>query len=328
MAPHLTNLNGIGPGGSFMVNSVVFPHRTRASRICSTLIDGAKPGELVFVLDSGSNGIVRSPIYLSKHDLRGLDAISIVAHGFAGGLLLGSTSVDQAHLESLSERLAQIGAAIDQDGDILLYGCDVAEGEAGTRFIADLSRLTRADIAAASHLLGNAGEGGSWDLDVRTGSIEAANPFSAEALADFQGVLAAPVTISPKPEGDRQYLPRLTGLGDGYSVVGWNDFSYTSFEVDTRFRIVDENGTPVGSTITIPDGGFDESIGGILRMGTTATGYKFAVIYESWTPLGVPSILGKFYEFNTTTLSVTAGADFVVSNNPVFGQHLSRRYDG
>ena len=52
-------------------------------------------------------------------------------------------------------------------------------------------------------------------------------------------------------------------------------------------------------------------------MGSTATGFKFAVLYESWTPAGVPSILGKFYDFNTTTLAVTAGAGFVVSNSPL-----------
>ena len=88
------------------------------------------------------------------------------------------------------------------------------------------------------------------------------------------------------------------------------------------------DGVPVTTTFTIPNGGFDEAIGGVLSMGATATGFKFAVLYESWTPTGVPSILGKFYDFNTTTLAVTAGAGFVVSNSPAIRQYLSHRDDG
>lgn len=297
-----------------MANGVVFID-ARVQNF-QALVNGADPSQVTVVLETSRDGIDQIADFLAVKGLTDLDAISIVGHGFAGGLLLGSTSLDEAGLESLAKPLTQIGGALGEDGDILLYACDVGQSEAGTRFIFDLSQLTGANVAAASHPVGNVSHGGSWDLDVRTGSIQAGNPFSAETLAGFQGVLAAPVTISPKPEGDRQYLPRLTGLGDGYSVVGWNDFSYTSFEVDTKFRIVGADGTPIGPAITIPDGGFDESIGGILSMGATANGFKFAVIYESWTNLGVPSILGKFYEFNTTTLAVTAGANFVVSNNP------------
>ena len=235
---------------------------------------------------SDSNGIAQIATLLVENDLRDLNAISFVGHGFAGGLLLGSTPIDQAGLESLAKPLTQIGGALGDDSDILLYSCNVGQSETGTRFIFELSRLTRANVAAASHPVGNARHGGSWDLDVRTGSIEATNPFSAETRADFQGVLAAPVTISPKPEGDRQYSPRLTGLGDGFSVVGWDNQAYSPFQINTQFRIVGPDGVPVTTTITIPDGGFDEHIGGILNMGATATGFKFAVVYESWTPAG------------------------------------------
>ena len=168
-----------------MVNSVVFID-LRVENL-QTLIDGAKPDQLVFVLDPDSNGIVQIATLLAENDLVGLDAISIVGHGFAGGLQLGSISLGQADLDGFAELLASIGAALSGDGDILLYGCDVGAGSAGAQLVADLTRLTGADVAASDDTTGSSSAGGDWDLEVRSGSIEGRNPFSDAALAEFEG---------------------------------------------------------------------------------------------------------------------------------------------
>ena len=43
--------------------------------------------------------------------------------------------------------------SLTEDGDILLYGCDIAAGEEGEAFIEELAELTAADIAAQMTLL-------------------------------------------------------------------------------------------------------------------------------------------------------------------------------
>ena len=101
-----------------------------------------------------------------------LEAIHVVSHGSAGALVLGSTRLDAASLATHAGALADIGAALSPTGDLLLYGCDVASGEAGLAFVEELARLTGAAIAASSNATGAAGLGGDWSLEVASGSID------------------------------------------------------------------------------------------------------------------------------------------------------------
>lgn len=80
---------------------------------------------------------------------------------------------------------------LSETGDILLYGCNVAQGEAGARFIEQLSAYTGAEVAASTDYTGALALGGDWVLEASTGAIE------AEALSvgaeGFDGLLAAPL---------------------------------------------------------------------------------------------------------------------------------------
>src|SRR6266511_4883597 len=89
----------------------------------------------------------------------------IVSHGSEGSITLGSTILDQGNVASYADALAQIGAALAPDGDIMLYGCDVAGGTTGQQFIDALARLTGADVAASTDLTGAAALGGDWTLE-------------------------------------------------------------------------------------------------------------------------------------------------------------------
>ena len=58
------------------------------------------------------------------------------------------------------------GAALTADADILIYGCNVAQSDAGRSLIDALARLTGADVAASDDLTGHADLGGDWDAGV------------------------------------------------------------------------------------------------------------------------------------------------------------------
>src|SRR5213075_3172653 len=78
-----------------------------------------------------------------------------------------------------------------------LYGCNVASGAAGLQFIADLSKdMGGADVAAATHEVGAATQGGSWNLDTATGRILTDTPFAAAALQAFPDLLTALPTVT------------------------------------------------------------------------------------------------------------------------------------
>ena len=109
------------------------------------------------------------------------DAIHILSHGSAGQLYLGSTVLNVQNLHDYQGLLQQIGAALTDTGDMLLYGCNVADGEAGEQFITALAASTGADVAASTDLTGAAALGGDWMLEANSGMIEAT---SADAITN------------------------------------------------------------------------------------------------------------------------------------------------
>ena len=84
-----------------------------------------------------------------------LDAIHIVSHGSDGALEIGSTRLDAARLAVDAESVARWGQALSVDGDLFLYGCDVAQGAAGQAFVQNLAQLTGADVAASTDKTGS-----------------------------------------------------------------------------------------------------------------------------------------------------------------------------
>ena len=78
----------------------------------------------VVVLDQKSDGLAQIAAALDGE--QNLSAIHIFSHGSRDGIILGQGLVDQNELQRQSAVLAGIGSALAADGDILLYGCDVA----------------------------------------------------------------------------------------------------------------------------------------------------------------------------------------------------------
>jgi hypothetical protein len=134
------------------------------------LLAGLGADQRVAILDSGSDGVLQLADALSGES--GLDAIHLFSHGSAGSLWLGSTVLYQANLSGYSAALAQIGSALSDSGDLLLYGCNVAQGDSGQAFIEQLAAATGADVAASTNLTGATALGGDWVLEANTSSIE------------------------------------------------------------------------------------------------------------------------------------------------------------
>ena len=88
----------------------------------------------------------------------------------AGEARLGTASLSLETLTTHSDTLAVLKDTLTEDGDILLYGCNIAAGENSQAFIEELAELTAADIAASDNITG---AGGGWELEVNTGPVEA-----------------------------------------------------------------------------------------------------------------------------------------------------------
>ena len=132
----------------------------------------------------------------------GVDAIHLLSHGFGGGLNLGSLTLDNKNLDDHAKILTQIGAALTDKGDFLLYGCDVASGEKGIDFIGRLAQATGADVAASEDATGAANLGGNWVLEISQGAIETSVAAGESLQKSFGHLLAV--------DGDSYFI-----IGDG-----------------------------------------------------------------------------------------------------------------
>jgi large repetitive protein len=146
----------------------------------------------VVILDGNSDGIDQMRGALAG--MSNVDAIHIVSHGVEGAFFLGTTRIDQAAIDGpLNASFAAIGRALSADGDLLIYGCDVARGANGAAFIQDLARITNADVAASIDDTGAIARGGDWTLERRAGAVDAISLVSDR----YDGLLApALITIN------------------------------------------------------------------------------------------------------------------------------------
>jgi Domain of unknown function (DUF4347)/Lamin Tail Domain/RTX calcium-binding nonapeptide repeat (4 copies) len=151
-----------------------------------SLIAGIYPDTKVVILDRMKDGILQITENLQGGKYK---AVHIVSHGSEGSLQLGSKQLNSSNLDTYKSQLQLWANYLTDEADILLYGCDVAAGETGVGFVQQLSQLTGADVAVSDDLTGNAVLGGDWDLEVKTGKIEAPLAFQVGVLESYNGIL-------------------------------------------------------------------------------------------------------------------------------------------
>ncbi|MET0265805.1 MAG: Ig-like domain-containing protein [Duganella sp.] len=216
------------------------------------LLAGTADDVLVVYLSAEADGVQQ--IAAALQGLEGLDSIQILSHGAVGQLQLGNGVLNAARLQDDAALLQQWGSALREGGDLLLYGCDVAQGSEGLAFIDALADLTGADVAASSDATGSSLLGANWILERSSGSIEAASALSQQAQQDYGHTLAlvnngAAGTITFNTNSDVSLL-NASGLGPG-AVVNVSNILNTGLDVYAQssngggVSIVNANGTSV-----------------------------------------------------------------------------------
>ncbi|MBF0261883.1 MAG: DUF4347 domain-containing protein, partial [Magnetococcales bacterium] len=154
----------------------------------------------VVMLDPNRDGVEQIRATLSG--VAGIEALHIVSHGAEGTLALGKTELDVVNLEDHAHALQDWGAALSENADILIYGCDVGAGMSGAAFVSRVAELTGADVAASNNLTGAAERGGDWNLEVTRGTIDREVFVSSSARLAFHGVLPSANPIIASINGD------------------------------------------------------------------------------------------------------------------------------
>ncbi|HYD95539.1 MAG TPA: DUF4347 domain-containing protein, partial [Noviherbaspirillum sp.] len=168
------------------------------------LLAGVRDDVLVVRLDPQQDPFEQIGNALEQNP--GVGAMHLVSHGGPGFLTLGGHSITIADLDARAPALSAWRASLAEGADLLIYGCDVAAGDAGQQFVARLAAITGTDVAASRDATGGAAAGGDWQLEAAVGTIEAGSVFTAEGAAAYQARLS---TISLS--GNSNWVPVLSG---------------------------------------------------------------------------------------------------------------------
>ena len=125
----------------------------------------------VLYLDGDGSALDQINEFLDNADDQ-YDAIRIFSHGNAGYLYLNGEVIDSDYVAENRDAFAAIGEHITENGDLLLYSCNLAENDAGKALVYQLADITGADVAAS---VDSTGIGGDWDLEYTVGPIESVN---------------------------------------------------------------------------------------------------------------------------------------------------------
>lgn len=176
----------------------------------------------VLLEDRSVNGVEFISEFLAGTEQQ-YSAIHLVTHGDVGVIQLGSAAMTEATLSDYGTQFDVWRSSLNEDADLLLYGCSIAEGSQGLRFVSRLADLLSVDIAASSDLTGASSLGGDWDLEYRVGRIDASILTIAEDSVYYPYLLNNPPTAAPIIETFDDF--NLSGWDGGYAnwsiLSGW-----------------------------------------------------------------------------------------------------------
>jgi NPCBM/NEW2 domain/Domain of unknown function (DUF4347) len=116
-----------------------------------------------------------------------LTSASIFSHGDVAQLQIGNSNLGTSSLPEYQDCFQKWKSALTPNADILLYGCNIAQGETGEAFVNKLSDLTGFHVSASTNLTGAASEGGDWKLEYGTGKIDTAAAIGS--IDSYKGLL-------------------------------------------------------------------------------------------------------------------------------------------
>lgn len=156
------------------------------------LSSGVLDGSEIVILDSARSGLQQISQVLASRSK--VDSIHLVGHGAEGQLQLGADKINAQSLQRSADQLRSWKNALNENADVLVYGCESAAGSSGAALLSTIARLTGADVAGSTNATGHERHGADWILERQLGVIESRIAFTKSAMRSFRHHL--PITIA------------------------------------------------------------------------------------------------------------------------------------
>jgi large repetitive protein len=259
-----------------------------------TLVDGVGEGVEVYLVSSLDeiNSILKNEI--------NIDAIHILSHGTTGEITVGNDVLNDTTLFDNALLLETMKNSLSENGDILLYGCNVASDGSGQEFINTLAEITQADVAASDDITGSTELGGDWDLEIASGVIETQTLVLDEYINTLDNDAAGNFNFGTASgsAGTSTYLySNLAGSGTGTITIVANDVDYAQGERnhvyfkdanDTDWRSLGylQGSNNVDSTTVFNNVTFNTSGTATIRIYGEVSGWVYRIVSSNFTTSG------------------------------------------
>ncbi|MFZ5527606.1 MAG: cadherin domain-containing protein [Pseudomonadota bacterium] len=223
------------------------------------LVDGlraeqsaGRPIEIIQI-QAGEDGLRVITETLARY--QDVQAVHVFSHGDDQGLTIGSARLDASTLPAHMQDIAAWSAAMAADGDLLLYGCNLAGSSTGQTLVNDIALLSGADVAASTNLTGASALGGDWILEYQRGAIDSA-AFSAESWEHTLATVSFQDGVNGYTGTTDTYLDLLSPVANNSTsttLAAGRATTQNGFQTLLKFENIFGNGAgqiPQGAIIT------------------------------------------------------------------------------
>ncbi|MDJ0620794.1 MAG: DUF4347 domain-containing protein, partial [Calothrix sp. MO_192.B10] len=272
-----------------------------------SLVRGVVEGTEVVLIDPNCDGVQKITAVLAQRV--GITSVHLVSHGMPGQIQLGSVYLSVETIDRYAVNIQQWSAALAPKADLVIYGCEVAQGKLGESLVWQLSELTGATVTASDTKTGSVALGGDWHLTVTTGAKAVDLAFLPMIMENYTGVLAEnePYLVSDINPTSYGSNPRnFLHIGDIFYFIADNDVNGTElWRADLNTGVVSVVEINPGSGNSNPSN--LTNVNGILYFQAydPTNGYELWKIDADGTPTRIDLGSGSSYAANLTNINGT-----------------------
>ncbi|QDT08363.1 Soluble aldose sugar dehydrogenase YliI precursor [Planctomycetes bacterium K23_9] len=228
----------------------------------AALLAAVPEGVEIAMLDASTSGVDQITTILQNR--RGVQSVHLLCHGSEGALHLGNQTLSNENLSESDSSINQWRQSMATNADLVLYGCDVASGTTGVRFLDRLASMVGMDVAASTDRTGAADSQhhADWDLEYQNGDIQFDGLLAVSQLQAFDGQLSIDIYAAGSTGDELMELEINGEIVATWFVVGTdaaNDRFYP-YVTDIDGASIDDIRINFVNDLYDPDAGIDRNL--------------------------------------------------------------------
>jgi filamentous hemagglutinin family protein len=282
-----------------------------------TLLNGANGGSSVTVINPDQYGIAQVTATLAS--VTGANSLHIVSEGDVGNFWLGKDFVSTENIAKYANDLQAWKTSLSPAANILLYACNLANGENGAALVQAVKNYTGQDVAASIDRTGSLALGGNWNLEYQTGTNPMTMIFNDAATSAYQNTLAILTVLNTNDTGGGSLRNLIAGAFAGDTIR----FDSTGLFSSPQIIALTSGELLINKNLTIQGTGANN-----LTVSGNNTSRVINIAAGTVNIDGLTVADGRFSGGNGAGINVAAGATLNLSNSVIANNQIVTSNDG